>query len=115
MRLFRFDPEVSHRIEHFGSSFLHQFLSITTEGELRVSVMHLGPGDHVGYHQAMTPQLFAVVAGDGWVQRHDVPLATGRAAFWSAGEWHAARTDTGLTAVVVEGQHVNPAAVMRDA
>jgi quercetin dioxygenase-like cupin family protein len=115
VRIFRFDPEVSHRVERFGSSFLHQFLSITKGADLRVSIMHFEAGDHVGYHQAMVPQLFAVVAGEGWVHdesRVDVAIAAGRAAFWEAGEWHAARAGTAMTAVVVEGEGLDPAAVM---
>ena len=118
MRIFRFDAEVSHRIEHFESSFLHQFLSITKDGEVRVSIMHFAAGDHVGYHQAIIPQLFAVVAGEGWVQdesRRDVAISAGRAAFWQGGEWHAARAETAMTAVVLEAAQLDPAAVMREA
>lgn len=117
MRIVRFDPEVSHRVEHYDSSLLHQFLSVTKDGALRVSIMHFEVGDHVGYHQAVVPQLFAVVAGEGWVQdesRQDVAIAAGCAAFWDVGEWHAARAGTAMTAVVVEGEQLDPAAVMRE-
>ncbi len=117
VRIFRFDPEVSRRVEQHDSSFLHQFLSITKDGALAVSIMQFDAGDHVGYHQAM-PQLFAVVAGEGWVQdesRVDVEIAAGRAAFWDAGEWHAARAGTTMTAIVLEGESLGPAAVMRSA
>jgi quercetin dioxygenase-like cupin family protein len=116
VRIFRFGPDVSHRVDKFGSSFLHQFLSVTKDGALAVSIMHFGDGDHVGYHRAVLPQLFAVVAGEGWVQdesRKDVAIAAGCAAFWEAGEWHAARAGTAMTAIVLEGEHLDPAAVMR--
>ena len=118
MRIFRFDADVSHRVDQFGSSFLHQFLSVTKDGALAVSIMHFEPGDHVGYHLALLPQLFAVVSGEGWVQdesRLDVAVAAGRAAFWEAGEWHTARPRTVMTAVVLGGEHLDPAAVMRSA
>jgi quercetin dioxygenase-like cupin family protein len=118
VRLFRFDADVCRRIEQYGSSFLHAFLSVTHRGGVQVSIMHFTPGDHVGHHQAIVPQLFAVVAGEGWVQdasRHDIAISAGSAAFWEGGEWHAARTDTGMTAVVVEGEQLDPAAVMREA
>jgi hypothetical protein len=32
-----------------------------------------------------------------------VPIAVGRAAFWGRGEEHETGTDTGLTAIVLEG------------
>jgi quercetin dioxygenase-like cupin family protein len=118
VRIFRFDPEVSHRVEHYGSLFLHAFLSITKDGAVAVSIMHFEAGDHVGYHQAMVPQLFAVVAGEGWVQdasRVDVAIASGRAAFWGAGEWHAVRAGTAMTAIVLEGDGLDPTEVMRSA
>jgi quercetin dioxygenase-like cupin family protein len=118
VRLFRFDPEVSRRVEHYDSWFLHHFLSTANEGDLRISVMHFRAGDHVGCHQTLVPQLFAVVAGEGWVQAEsqpDVAISAGQAAFWEAGEWHAARTDGEMTAVVIEGNGLNPAEHMHEA
>jgi quercetin dioxygenase-like cupin family protein len=118
VRIFRFDSDISRRVEAHDSSFLHQFLSITKDGALAVSIMHFEVGDHVGYHQAVMPQLFAVLAGEGWVQdesRVDVEIAAGRAAFWDAGEWHAARAGTTMTVIVLEGESLDPAAVMRSA
>lgn len=85
---------------------------------MRVSIMHFAAGDHVGYHQAVIPQLFAVVAGEGWVQdesRKDVAISAGRAAFWQSGEWHAARAETAMTAVVLEGAGLDPAGFMAEA
>jgi mannose-6-phosphate isomerase-like protein (cupin superfamily) len=111
VELYRFDPAIAHRVEQFGSSFLHQFLTVASGARTRVSIMHLGAGDRVGYHQAVTDQLFAVVAGDGFVQdeaRQDVAIRAGQAAFWLAGESHGAHTPSGLTAVVVEGTGLHP-------
>ena len=34
--------------------------------------------------------------------------AVGQAAFWQAGEWHETRTTSGLTAIIVEGERLNP-------
>ena len=73
--------------------------------------MHLAPGDLVGYHPAVVSQLFAVVAGEGFVQdesRQDVAIRTGQAAFWDAAESHGAHTVSGLTAVVIEGADLHP-------
>jgi hypothetical protein len=51
-------------------------------------------------------QVLAVVAGSGTVSGSDGvahPVEPGVAAVWERGEEHDTRTETGLTAVVVEG------------
>jgi quercetin dioxygenase-like cupin family protein len=74
--------------------------------------MRLGPGGSVGYHQATTPQLFAVVAGSGWVssgdERTHEPISAGDAVLWDEGEWHEVGTDVGLVAFVVEAGQLAP-------
>jgi hypothetical protein len=115
MRLYRFDPGVARAIDRHGSSFLQCLLSVTDRGGMAVSVMHLRPGDHVGRHAASVPQLFAVVEGAGHVQgdaRADVAISAGQAAFWGAGESHAARTSAGMTVIVLEGAGLDPAKFM---
>ena len=72
--------------------------------------MRLGPGGSVGYHQASTPQLFAVLEGVGWItsgqDRARETIAAGGGVIWDEGEWHEVGTDTGLVAIVVEGREV---------
>jgi quercetin dioxygenase-like cupin family protein len=73
---------------------------------IHVGYMHFEAGGRVGYHPASTHQLFAVVAGEGWVRAGEanrVALRAGQAAFWEPGEYHEAGTDTGMTVIVVEG------------
>jgi hypothetical protein len=56
------------------------------------------------------PPLLCVVTGEGWVSGPDgnrIPIAVGRAAFWGRGEEHETGTDTGLTAIVLEGQDLS--------
>jgi quercetin dioxygenase-like cupin family protein len=68
--------------------------------------MHLPAGGIVGEHEAMSGQLFCVVSGEGWVSGDDGErraIKTHEAACWSRGERHAAGTETGLTAIVIEG------------
>ena len=80
--------------------------------ELHVGCMRLGPGGSVGYHQATTPQLFAVVEGSGWISsgkdRVHEPISSGGAVLWDEGEWHEVGTDNGLVAIVVEGAQLAP-------
>jgi hypothetical protein len=131
MKLYRFGPEVGRPITHYASDFIITPLlrldetpgsppegateppaAWTTPGGLRIACMHIGPGGVVGYHQAVTPQLFLVVAGTGWVRGTEpeyTPIGPNMAAFWAAGEWHESGSDTGMTAIVCEGASVDPA------
>jgi mannose-6-phosphate isomerase-like protein (cupin superfamily) len=57
-------------------------------------------------HRATTPQILAVVEGEGLVSGADgafEPIAAGEAVFWAAGEEHETVSDHGLTALIVEG------------
>ena len=105
MRIFRFDEEVSIPVAAHGSRF--RIGPLTGDGATgRVQVLHLPPGGVVVRHPAVAQQLFAVVAGDGWVAGADEvrrDVGPGRAALWEPGEEHEAGSELGLTAVVVEG------------
>ena len=105
VRIFRFDEEVSIPIAAHGSRF--RIGPLTGDGAAaRVQVLHLPAGGVVGRHPAVAQQLFAVVAGHGWVSGADEvrrDVGPGRAALWEPGEEHEAGSDLGLTAVVVEG------------
>jgi GrpB-like predicted nucleotidyltransferase (UPF0157 family) len=106
MRIFRFDEEVSIPIAHFGSRFRVGPLT-GDASRVRVQVMHVPSDGLIGRHAAGEPQLFAVVAGAGWVSGADespCDIAAGYAAWWDAGETHAAGSDGGLTAVCIEGE-----------
>lgn len=69
----------------------------------------------IGYHQAAVPQLLLVIAGDGFVRGEKegyVKVLLGDAVFWEKGEWHATKTDTGLTAIVIESEELDPSSFM---
>jgi GrpB-like predicted nucleotidyltransferase (UPF0157 family) len=105
MRIVRFDPEVSLPVTRSGSHF--KIAELTgPDSRAGVKVFHLPAGGLIGTHEATALQLFAVVAGSGWVsgregRRRD--LRAGYAALWDEGELHEAGSDVGLTAVCVEG------------
>lgn len=105
MRIFRFDKEVSRPFSEFGSRFRMGPLT-GRDAQVWVQIMHLPPGGLVGRHPAAAHQLFAVVAGSGWATgaqggRRD--LKAGYAALWEPGEEHEAGSESGLTAVSIEG------------
>ncbi len=105
MRLYRFDAAVGRSISDHGSRFTLVPLT-DPDAETRAACVHLGPGGLVGRHEAATRQLWCVVAGEGWVSGDDgtrVPIGPFQAALWERGEQHEAGTDTGLVAVVLEG------------
>lgn len=103
MKTFRFDPNLGRHIKAYGSDFTLSGLAQPNE-KIHVGCARLEPGGLIGYHPATVPQLFIVIAGEGWVrgENEEVPIGVGGAAFWQAGENHAARTDTGLTALIIE-------------
>jgi quercetin dioxygenase-like cupin family protein len=105
-------------ITDYGSSFhLIRLLRSETK-ETRVGIAYLAPGDQIARHRAGFPQLFCVLEGSGWVSGDDEiehPITTGEAAFWSHGELHATRTDTGLSALMVESEELEPEAILIEA
>ena len=117
MQIFRFDPEVSIPIDHFGSDFrIGRLTGDETRG--RVQILHLAAGGRVGRHRGGSRQLFAVVAGSGWVSGgdgHGRPIRPGQAAVWDPDEEHDVSSEEGLTAVCVEGHFdMTAMAVTRD-
>ncbi len=77
----------------------------------QAACFRLEPGGRIGRHPATVAQLLAVVEGGGWVSGADGqehPIEAGEAAFWEAGEEHETRTDSGLTAIVLEAPELQP-------
>jgi quercetin dioxygenase-like cupin family protein len=106
MEILRFDEEVSIPVTEFGSDFKIGPLT-GLDSHVRVQVMHIRAGGGIGFHPAAARQLFAVVAGTGWVTGEDrvrTELGRGRAVVWELGEGHETGTDLGLTAICVEGE-----------
>jgi GrpB-like predicted nucleotidyltransferase (UPF0157 family)/quercetin dioxygenase-like cupin family protein len=109
VEIVRFDAEVSMPVSDFGSRFRIGPLT-GDDSRVRVQVMHLPPGGVIGRHRASMRQLFAVVAGRGWVgggNGEGREIGAGYAAVWTAGEEHEVRSPDGLTAVCVEGEFDN--------
>lgn len=107
MRTIEFGPDTGRQIDRHGSDF-HISRLIHSE-VLHVGCIRLEPGGSIGLHPATTHQLFAVVRGTGWVQGAEgsrIPIGAGQAALWEPGEEHAAGTDGGMIAIVVEGDAV---------
>lgn len=111
MKLFRFDQRVGRKVDRFES--VHATISriVRTPDSVHIGCMHLDAGGVVGYHPAVVAQLFLVVSGDGWVRGENderVPISAGQAAFWIAGEGHESGTQSGMVALVIEGEGLEP-------
>ncbi|UCG23228.1 MAG: cupin [Chloroflexota bacterium] len=107
MRIFCFDDGFGGMIDDYGSKNVVFSRIARLSGDAYVSSMHVGPNGVIGYHQAMMPQLFLVVQGDGWVRGRTAErtrIRAGQAAFWETGEWHESGTETDMLAIVIEVQ-----------
>ncbi|WHY00474.1 cupin domain-containing protein [Neobacillus sp. DY30] len=114
MEVFNFSKEAGKKISAFQSDFIMSRILQTTKGA-HIGCMHLEEKGVIGYHQAVIPQLLLVVSGEGFVstQRDEYfKVQSGDAVFWEKDEWHETKTDTGLTAIVIESEELNPAAYM---
>lgn len=78
---------------------------------VQAAIFRLDPNGRIARHPATIPQILAVLDGAGRVSGDDgelQPIAAGEAVFWSAGEVHETQTDTGLTALILEGDGLEP-------
>jgi hypothetical protein len=79
---------------------------IAVGSQVHLTCLSVEPGGVIGTHPATETQLFLITAGQGWVAGPDgkrVPLKTGWGVRWDAGESHTSGTETGLTALAIEG------------
>lgn len=108
MKLFRFDPVMP--ITQFGSMNVVAAPVMRNDIGIQVVWMRLDAGGRLGNHQAVKNQLFIVTSGNGWVQTESgdkTAVTVGQAAFWQSGEWHASGTETGMMALIIEGDAID--------
>ncbi|WP_035847329.1 cupin domain-containing protein [Kitasatospora azatica] len=105
MRLLSFD-RAERLIDRYRSAGAHATRLATAPGLTHLTCLSIAPGGTIGTHPAPVDQLFLVIAGAGWVSGPDgvrIPVTAGTAVHWSAGEDHTSGTDSGLTALALEG------------
>jgi quercetin dioxygenase-like cupin family protein len=105
VEIFQFD-RAEKLIERYGSTGLRARRVAAGDGEVQVMCLTVAAGGFIGAHSAAGSQLFLVIAGECWAAGPDgvrVPVSAGWGAFWAAGETHASGTDTGFTALAIEG------------
>lgn len=115
MKIYRFDAEVGKSIDHYNSSGIVISKIVRSLEEAVVNCVYLEAKGMIGYHQAAVPQLFLVVQGEGWVRGEETDrtaIKAGQAAYWEKDEWHESDTETGMTAIIIEGVNFEPASLM---
>ncbi len=105
MRVLRLDAVPRRGVDSPGSAgFTVGALGLTADAHL--VVVRLRPRGVIGRHPAAGRQLLVVVSGDAVVSGSDgvpVEIGPGEAAVWEPNELHETRSESGLTALVVEG------------
>ena len=77
----------------------------------QAAVFRIAPGGRIGRHPASVPQILAVLEGEGEVSGADgvfEPINAGEAVYWPQGEEHETRSAAGLTALILEGDGLEP-------
>ena len=118
MKFYQFGSQVGRPITAFDSVNVVITPIQRALREVQIGCLHIEPQGRVGYHQAVGPQLFLVVQGNGWVRaerKERTPISAGMAAFWSDGEWHESGSESGMTVIVIEGETLDPAQYLTDA
>jgi quercetin dioxygenase-like cupin family protein len=77
---------------------------------VQAACFRIAAGGRIARHPADADQILAVVEGSGWISgdEGEEPIAAGEAVYWHRGEEHETRTDTGLTAIVIEAESLAP-------
>ncbi|MDX8044514.1 cupin [Gracilibacillus sp. S3-1-1] len=109
MEIFQLNKEVGKKITQFHSDFTLSPIT-KTEKTTQIACIHLEQNGLIGYHQAVVPQLFIVISGNGWVRGKSdefVAIRPGEVVLWRENEWHETKTDKGLIAIVIEGEKLD--------
>ena len=83
----------------------------SADAPFQAAVFRFAPGGRLVRHPATVPQILAVLEGNGEVSGSDgiaQPIGPGEAVFWEAGEEHETTSATGLTALILEGDALEP-------
>ena len=114
MERFRFDPDVALTPREDlldGVTVAPLSRSIVHGSPFQAAVFRIAPGGRIARHPATHPQVLAVLEGSGEVSGAGgaaEPIEAGEAVFWPAGEEHETKTAAGLTALIIEGEGLEP-------
>lgn len=105
MQIFTHDRD-EHEVTGYDSVAVHATRIAQFTEYARATCLTVGPGGLIGAHPAGSHQVLLIVAGSGWVAGGDgahVPVSAGQGVYWESGEVHTTGSETGLTAIALEG------------
>ncbi|GAA2008719.1 cupin [Catenulispora subtropica] len=105
MEVFTFDRG-ERQVTAYDSVGLHATQVARFTERAKARCLTLAPGGIIGTHPAVSHQILLIVTGSGWVAGGDgarVAIVSGQAAYWEPGEVHTTGSESGLTAIVLEG------------
>ena len=111
MRLFSFFQDNGKVIERFGSSGVKIHPLLRPTDPFQIGYFYLEENSVLGMHPAMCDQLLMVTGGQGWVRvegEEKIIVKPGMAVFWEKGEMHESGSSEGMTAIVAEGERLDP-------
>ncbi|WP_335872394.1 cupin [Bacillus sp. 2205SS5-2] len=114
MEIYQFTKETGKKIKKFNSDFIMSHIT-QTQKTAHIGCIHLDPNGVIGYHQAVVAQLLLIVNGEGLVKGETgefIKVHSGEAVFWEKDEWHETKTDTRLTAIVIESEELTTSSLM---
>ena len=110
MKRIQFTQEVANQIINYNSVDAFYRKIMKTEEPTSIGLIYIEPGGVVGMHEAPIPQLFIVVQGEGWVcgeAGEKMVIKTGEGVLWQQGQAHESGSTTGLTALVIQAEHLH--------
>jgi quercetin dioxygenase-like cupin family protein len=84
--------------------------SVFEGSPMQAAIFRVGPGGRLARHPATVPQILGVLDGSGEVSGADgvgEPISAGDAVYWHEGEEHEMKSADGLTALIIEGEHLD--------
>lgn len=112
MRIFRFDPVVDGADDQFGGVKAIISRIVSLDDRTAINAVYIHPNESIRQQQVMLQRLFLLVEGKGWIKNESdkkYALQEGQAVFLEKAELHEAGTESGVTAVIIEGENIDPA------
>jgi quercetin dioxygenase-like cupin family protein len=117
MKIFGFDSDTGRLIEEHGSTEATISKIADLIAPASIKCIYLKDNGLIGSHPAKSSQLFLVVQGQGYLRGEGAirtPINAGQAVYWKRGEWHETSTDSGMMAIVIESEELDPSQFMTE-
>lgn len=110
MKIIRLDQIEGKQIKQYGSENFIMRKIVMPNQPAHVGVIQLEANGVIGYHSAAVPQALIIIDGKGWVKTGSddyVTVTAGDIVLWEKGEGHETKSESGLTAIIVESEDLD--------